>query len=206
MSHWNFWEWLAYAGLWVAGIIEAAEAALIKVREIRRRLPAFLRSRNWAFAPLGVLLLSTIILVANEFDLLDRKQAVHNPSQQPSVPAIPSGLTRVERELYIKTSKTVEVLKTFGSQTNLKRPRVAVPGPPVDRPDIQALNAFNNDIVIVYKRLFYDDIHDIAETAYRLGYLNEREKAALETEKVSYVEPIVTDLSTILKGLAEKTR
>jgi hypothetical protein len=74
MSQWTFWEWLAYAGLWIAGIIEAAEAALLKAREIRRRLPLFLRSRNWAFAPLALISASTVILILMQFGLLPARE------------------------------------------------------------------------------------------------------------------------------------
>ncbi|HTQ33224.1 MAG TPA: hypothetical protein VMI30_03545 [Stellaceae bacterium] len=75
MSKWSFFDWLAYGSLWAAGIIEAAEAALLKAREIRRRLPRLLKNRNWAFVPLGLLILATIVLVLQWNGLIDNSNA-----------------------------------------------------------------------------------------------------------------------------------
>ena len=64
MRDWGFWEWLAFVSLWIAGLIEAAGVAMLRAREVRRRLPGFLRSHNWAFLPLGLLTIATLILAS----------------------------------------------------------------------------------------------------------------------------------------------
>jgi hypothetical protein len=64
MRDWGFWEWLAYASLWVAGIIEAAGVALMRAREVRRRIPRLLRNHAWSFLPLILLVLATGILLS----------------------------------------------------------------------------------------------------------------------------------------------
>lgn len=80
MRDWNFWEWLAYASLWVTGLIEASGVALLRAREVRRRLPRVLRSHNWAFLPLALLTISTIILVVNaEFSNVPAKAPIAAP-------------------------------------------------------------------------------------------------------------------------------
>jgi hypothetical protein len=62
MRDWNFWEWVAYASLWVTALIEAGGVALLRAREVRKKFPLWLRSHNWSFVPFVLLMIATCIL------------------------------------------------------------------------------------------------------------------------------------------------
>src|SRR5690348_6895551 len=63
MRDWTFWEWIAYASLWITALIEAAGVALLRARELRKRLPLWLRSHQWSFVPLVLPSIATVVLV-----------------------------------------------------------------------------------------------------------------------------------------------
>jgi len=63
MRHWTFWEWVAYAALFIASLIIAAETGFKTEPEVMERLPAFVHSGWWGFSPLAFVLFATIILV-----------------------------------------------------------------------------------------------------------------------------------------------
>ena len=71
MRHWTYWEWVAYACIWVAAIILAADTGLRVSPELATHAPAFVHGTYWGFAPLGLVFLGTLILVASNFGWLD---------------------------------------------------------------------------------------------------------------------------------------
>jgi hypothetical protein len=67
MAEWDFYGWLAYAGLWIAGIILFADGAIKMASDLRDKVPLLVRlvrSPWWAFAPLFLVFVATTILVA----------------------------------------------------------------------------------------------------------------------------------------------
>jgi len=69
MRHWSFWEWLAYACLLLGAMILAADTGLRLSPELAHSAP-FLSSPYWGFAPLGLVMGATAVLVAKEFGWL----------------------------------------------------------------------------------------------------------------------------------------
>jgi len=51
MRHWTFWEWVAYAGIFVAALIIAADTGFRLAPDVMANLPAFFHSAWWGFAP-----------------------------------------------------------------------------------------------------------------------------------------------------------
>jgi hypothetical protein len=109
MGGWVFWDWVAYATLWIAAIAVALEAALKQVPDARRFL-AFTRSPWWGFAPLALLLFGAIIFVVRSFSFVPAVVPVEmvqlsppptEPSAPPKLPepfAMPRDLTKVSRD------------------------------------------------------------------------------------------------------------
>jgi hypothetical protein len=73
MADWDIWVWLAYAGLWIGGIILFADGALRTAPAVpagRPRLKRLIESNLWAFAPVSFAALASIILIAHQFGWL----------------------------------------------------------------------------------------------------------------------------------------
>src|SRR5260370_40289703 len=64
MAHWNFWEWMAYALVWVSALISAADMGLKMAPELRERMLPVLSSAWWAFTPLVAIVLATLIFLS----------------------------------------------------------------------------------------------------------------------------------------------
>jgi hypothetical protein len=60
MRDWGFWEWLGYTPIFIAAVIECLFE--LSKRDwgpgVVSRIPAFIRSPNWAFVPLALLIIS----------------------------------------------------------------------------------------------------------------------------------------------------
>jgi hypothetical protein len=73
MRNGDFWGWLAYGSLWVAGSIIAADAGIKMASDLQDRVPLFKRligSRLWPFTPLILLIAATLILFSKEYGLV----------------------------------------------------------------------------------------------------------------------------------------
>jgi hypothetical protein len=93
MRHWTFWEWLAYACLFLGAMILAADTGIRLAPELGNLLP-FIHGPAWGFAPLAFLLLATVILLAREFDLLGATQrTAHSADIAPSPPSAAPGIS-----------------------------------------------------------------------------------------------------------------
>jgi hypothetical protein len=66
MSHWNFWEWLAYTCVWVAALISAADSGVKIAPELKQKLSPILTSQWWAFTPLAAMSIGTLIFLLRE--------------------------------------------------------------------------------------------------------------------------------------------
>jgi hypothetical protein len=66
MRNWTYWEWVAYAVLFVAAIIIAADQGIKLAPDIAVSLKGLLASPWWAFSPVTLILLATGILVGRE--------------------------------------------------------------------------------------------------------------------------------------------
>ena len=73
MSHWVFWEWVAYAALFIAAAIVAADTGIRLAPDLELHMPSFLHSGWWGIAPLALVLLATALLVGKEFGWLSAK-------------------------------------------------------------------------------------------------------------------------------------
>ncbi len=67
MRHWTFWEWVAYAAMFVGALIIAAETGFRTEPEVMAHLPDFFRSSVWGFAPAVLMSFATIVLFLREF-------------------------------------------------------------------------------------------------------------------------------------------
>jgi hypothetical protein len=67
VSHWTFWEWVAYGSLFVAALIIAADTSFKLAPDVMARLPEFFHSEWWGFAPVVLVVAATIILLLREF-------------------------------------------------------------------------------------------------------------------------------------------
>jgi hypothetical protein len=72
MAHWTFWEWTAYGALFIASAIVAADTGFRLAPTLMEKLPAFFHSAWWGFAPLALLLIATVILLARDFGVIGR--------------------------------------------------------------------------------------------------------------------------------------
>ena len=83
MSHWTFWEWVAYAAIFIAAAIIATDTGFRLSPEIMNRLPKIFKSAVWGFSPLILVLSATIILVAHEFGWIDRTPITAGQTDDP---------------------------------------------------------------------------------------------------------------------------
>ncbi|HZR61367.1 MAG TPA: hypothetical protein VFA80_10515 [Xanthobacteraceae bacterium] len=66
MSDWGFWEWVAYAVLFVAALILAMDQGLKMAPDLASAAKGLLGSPAWAFSPLILVLLATGILFSRQ--------------------------------------------------------------------------------------------------------------------------------------------
>src|SRR4051812_30230418 len=92
MRHWTFWEWLAYACLFLGAMILAADTGIRLAPELGTLLP-FIHGPLWGFAPLAFLLLATIIMLAREFVFVGSLRTGHSPDTTPSPPHAAPGIS-----------------------------------------------------------------------------------------------------------------
>jgi hypothetical protein len=81
VRHWTFWEWVAYAAIFVAALIIAADTGFKTAPDLMTRLPEFFSSVWWGFAPVTLVIVATIILLLREFVFTG---AVRNPPSSAS--------------------------------------------------------------------------------------------------------------------------
>ena len=70
MVHWVFWEWVAYATLFIAATILAIDQGLKMAPDVRERMPRLLTGRLLPFVPIALVILGPAILVAHELGIL----------------------------------------------------------------------------------------------------------------------------------------
>ena len=63
MREWRSWDWCAYAALLVAAVITAADAALHVAPNLMEVLPHIFSREFWAFSPLVLIVVATVILL-----------------------------------------------------------------------------------------------------------------------------------------------
>jgi hypothetical protein len=73
MAGWTYWEWVAYAIMLVGAIIIAADQGLKMAPDILRHVRGIISNPYWAFSPLVLILLATLILLGREFGYLGSK-------------------------------------------------------------------------------------------------------------------------------------
>src|SRR5215469_12028315 len=67
MSEWKFWDWIAYSGIFAAALILACDTALKGAPNVALKLPVWISSPYWSFAPLCLMFLSSAILAIKIF-------------------------------------------------------------------------------------------------------------------------------------------
>jgi hypothetical protein len=66
MRNWTFWEWVAYACLFVGALILAAETGFrISPDFLASVKPQFVQNPIWRFAPLGLIVTGSLVLIAS---------------------------------------------------------------------------------------------------------------------------------------------
>lgn len=73
MAKWGFWEWVAYAVLFVAAIIIATDQGIKLSPDLASLFNGVLTSPYWGFAPLVLLLLATGILVGRDLEWIGKR-------------------------------------------------------------------------------------------------------------------------------------
>src|ERR1051325_4888085 len=90
MHGWKFWDWVAYAGLFIAAIVLAADAAVKSSPTLAPAMPDWVKSEVWAFVPLLLLLLSSAILLTKvirfKFSPASQRHASALPASSPIAP------------------------------------------------------------------------------------------------------------------------
>jgi len=99
MQHWGFWEWCAYAALFIAAIVLAADQSIKLAPTIAPRASFILSSSYWAFAPLALVLFATVELLGKRFGWLGGPAASsQSPAASVNLKAFPRNfLTKLER-------------------------------------------------------------------------------------------------------------
>ena len=82
MKEWGFWDWLAYARLWISGSVIFADASLKQSSSsLREPFAAILESRTWGLLPIVCIVAGTLILLGRKFGWLGSKVSDdHQPS------------------------------------------------------------------------------------------------------------------------------
>jgi hypothetical protein len=80
LRHWALWEWIAYGALWMGALIVASETGFKTEPEVMARMPEFIHSAVWGFAPLVLVVLATVILLLRQFGWLKGTQVPAAPS------------------------------------------------------------------------------------------------------------------------------
>jgi hypothetical protein len=76
MMRWTFWEWVAYAILFVAAVLLAIDQGIKLSPELFPKVHDLISTPYWAFAPLALLLLATTILIGRELGWLGLRERV----------------------------------------------------------------------------------------------------------------------------------
>jgi hypothetical protein len=63
MSHWGFWDWVAYGGIIIAAIFLAVDTAIRQSEDLRRHAPGLLRAQYIGFIPLIAVAISASAFV-----------------------------------------------------------------------------------------------------------------------------------------------
>jgi hypothetical protein len=80
MARWGFWDWVAYGCLFIAAAVLAADQGLKGAPNVAAHLPSILSADILAFAPLGLVLIGSAILVIKDFGWL-RTRTPPKPDQ-----------------------------------------------------------------------------------------------------------------------------
>jgi hypothetical protein len=78
MQSWGFWEWLAYAGIFIAASILAISTGLKLEPKLMEHF-TFTESPIWGFVPLALVVIASLILIVKNFDFLGRHNALAKP-------------------------------------------------------------------------------------------------------------------------------
>jgi hypothetical protein len=74
MREWRFWDWVAYAALFLATALEALEAGLRQAPKVASHMPDILSADWLSFAPFTLVCVATVILVfraaSHEFHMM----------------------------------------------------------------------------------------------------------------------------------------
>jgi hypothetical protein len=83
MSNWLYWQWVLYIALFVAAGILAVDQGVKVSSGFARRVQAVVANSYWAFTPLALVLLATIILTGRELGWIGGKaplQVIFDPN------------------------------------------------------------------------------------------------------------------------------
>lgn len=110
MRHWTFWEWVAYACLCVSAMIVAADTGFRLSPNLASHLPHFVEGAIWGIAPLALVVIATVLLVAHEFGWLGKRQSSVQPDT--GAAANQEGHARVRLKLVsVGNNRPVELIE-----------------------------------------------------------------------------------------------
>jgi hypothetical protein len=82
---WGFWDRLAYATLWIAAVIVAADTALKGSQRLAPHFDWLLENRLWSYAPLILMTLSGVVFLGKQLGW----RWVTSPPTAPAAPVAP---------------------------------------------------------------------------------------------------------------------
>lgn len=74
MANWGFWEWVAYATMFIGAVILAADQGFKGAPAMKDHVPLFIASPLWSFAPLILLIVGALILICRDFEWIGQSK------------------------------------------------------------------------------------------------------------------------------------
>ena len=110
MAKWGYWDWIGYAVLGVAAIIEAINTSLRAAPDLSANLPSFLTGGIIGYLPLLFFVVATLILVLRAFGYL--------PSRKTGKQNSPEILEPVENRVFFRERVIIDGKKFTGCTFN----------------------------------------------------------------------------------------
>ncbi len=98
MSKWSFFEWVAYAGMFIAALIIAADQGVKLSPDLLQQFSGVVHSPYWALAPLVLIVLATATLISREFGWIGKSVPSIKAAQFPDWPEPYSPITVIGKK------------------------------------------------------------------------------------------------------------
>jgi hypothetical protein len=96
MSHWTFWDWIAYSCMFVAAVGLALSQLPKEAREVIESWSSVFSSPKWSFAPLVLVVIATVIFIVKTL-FTPKPIELHRTSSEESVVITPENVESMVR-------------------------------------------------------------------------------------------------------------